>query len=73
MKFKVGDKVRVRTDLEAGQCYGNYGFVSDMAYYRGRVVTIRYSDDYEESYQLAEDEDAYCWTDEMLEPIGDES
>lgn len=40
MKYKVGDKVLVRTDLEVGRSYGEVGFVTPMEKYRGRVMTI---------------------------------
>lgn len=32
MKFKVGDKVRVREDLVIGNCYGKERFVDDIMY-----------------------------------------
>lgn len=40
MKYKVGDKVRVRKDLQIGTHYGDYMFVSGMDDYKGSVVKI---------------------------------
>ena len=64
MKFKAGDKVRVK-DIE-----GVTGNMKDMA---GEVVTIKDNDWNSLSYQIHEDYGEYDWewTDEMLEPIED--
>lgn len=40
MKYKVGDYVRVKEDLELGKQYGNDKFVSPMSGYRGKVYQI---------------------------------
>ena len=44
MKYKVGDKVRVREDLVVDQWYGDDIFVSGMDSYKGQVVTIKKSE-----------------------------
>lgn len=41
MKYKVGDKVRVRKDLILGKMYGCNNFTSSMISLLGRVVTIK--------------------------------
>jgi hypothetical protein len=64
MKYKVGDKVRVRKDLEAGRLYGTNTFVEEMAEYSGKVVTIKYL--LISGYNIGNS--PYTWTDEMLEP-----
>ena len=64
MKFKVGDKVRVRKGLINGCYYGNYRFVSGMENHRGKIVTIK-SVESDGLYQILED--VYYWTDEMFE------
>ena len=40
MKFKVGDKVRVREDLVVGNFYGVGSFVDSMEYCKGEVFEI---------------------------------
>ena len=66
MKFKVGDKVRVKKDLEVGKNYGHYNVVEDMEKYKGKEFIIN---EVSRSYYRFKNENWYCWTDEMLEPI----
>jgi hypothetical protein len=69
MKYKVGDKVRVRTDLVHGEKYDGLSFYMDD--WKGKVVTISLVDsDY---YEIAEDEKKYKWNwvDEMFEDVTD--
>lgn len=40
MRYKVGDKVRIRSDLQISRRYGSYMFASGMDHYKGSVVTI---------------------------------
>lgn len=65
MKYKVGDKVKVRSDLRVGKSYGEHTFVHDMFKFMGKIVTIESV--WEQGYRI--EEDAYWWTDEMLEPV----
>ena len=67
MKYKVGDKVRVRKDLVEGEQYGGETVADDMADMRGMVVTIE--DVCGGSYGIEEDAGGYTWTDEMFEPV----
>lgn len=67
MKYKVGDKVRVREDLEADNWYGKEIFVSGMGCLKGKIVTIskiRY-----DKYEIEEDNKIWWWSDEMFLPI----
>lgn len=65
MKYKVGDKVRVRKDLVVGKRYGCYPAVSKMVEKSGKIATIRtVHSDFYEIYK-----DVYSWTDEMIEPV----
>ena len=70
MKYKDGDKVRVREDLVAGSSY-KYYFSDEMAKFRGKEVTIMKHDD--NRYHLAEDDGKWAWTDDMFEDIQRES
>lgn len=71
MKYKVGDKVRVRSDLEESKMYGCQSFLKQMEKYKGKLVTI--SEEYTGFYYIKEDKDEnWCWTDEMFEPVEEE-
>ena len=63
MKYKVGDKVRVRKDLIPGNKYGNVLYVSSMDKFKDEECTITNMDDI--AYQI--NNCGYWWTDEMLE------
>lgn len=68
MKYKIGDKVRIREDLMMGGNYGGSVAVDDMTDMAGSVVTIeRVGEAF--GYYIEEDPDDYCWTDEMFEPV----
>ena len=69
MRYKVGDKVRVRKDLVVDKDYGGYDFVSSMEEFEGKIVTIESVDG--DHYHIEEDkfEFKFYWVDEMLEPI----
>lgn len=63
MKFKVGDKVRVRKDLETNKKYGSMTYVEGMGKMKGKTVTIK--EVCLNSYWIEEFD--YNWTDEMFE------
>jgi hypothetical protein len=65
MKYKVGDKVRIREDLVVGNKYGADTYVSDMAQHKGEITTVVYVTD-RNKYKLAVDT-YWNWTEEMLE------
>lgn len=68
MKYKVGDKVKVRENLIHGEKYGGMTFYMDG--WKGKVVTISLVDSLG-CYEIAEDEDKWAWTDEMFEGIAE--
>ena len=69
MRYKVGDKVKVRKDLVVGKSYGGYAFTRSMEEFKGKIVTIESVDC--DCYFIKENkfEFKYGWVDEMLEPI----
>lgn len=70
MKYKVGDKVIVRSDLKNDVSYGSQCTVEEMMDYKGNVVTI--SEVGQTCYQIEEDEEGWSWTDEMFEGLVEE-
>ena len=52
MKYKKGDRVRVRPDLEVGKIYGSDSFVEAMEHSRGREFTVSAVDDVQKKYYL---------------------
>ncbi|MBR5291689.1 MAG: hypothetical protein IKU32_02105 [Clostridia bacterium] len=66
MKYKVGDKVRVRKDLRVGSAYDHWLVVDAMMKYRGMTVTIAAVGF--NFYRIEGDGAGWSWTDEMLEP-----
>lgn len=65
MKFKVGDKVRVKEDLVSGRMYGLNKFVRPMEQYRGQVFRIAYI--FLNQYEF--DGIGYLFTEEMVEEV----
>ena len=70
MKYKVGDKVRVRRDLEEYGQYGKYGANRNMAELHGSIVEIKKVENEKQRYEI--NDNLYYWTDEMFEPVEDE-
>lgn len=68
MKYKVGDKVRIRKDLIIKEQYNDLTFVPDMVQYMGKVATIT-KIRFEDAYSIDLDGCNWCWTDEMFEDI----
>lgn len=74
MKYKVGDKVRVRRDLVVGNSYtmedgDRNSYIADMkdvAEANDYVLTINYEDG---QYTVEEDKLGYSWTDGMFEGL----
>lgn len=67
MKYKVGDKVRVREDLEVGKVYGLYLY-KEMAELKGKVVEIE--DLCQGDYSIKES--IYYWAEEMFSGLAEE-
>lgn len=71
MKYKVGDKVRIRKGL-VENCLQNSYVNRDMVKLAGQVVTIKDIKNYgdQDCYYLV-NENEWGWTDGMLEPVKD--
>ena len=67
MKYKVGDKVRVKNNLQDDVFYGKVPYAKTMEKYKGEVLTIDSIS--KEYYFVKEDYGKFKWTDEMLEPV----
>ena len=67
-KFKIGDKVRLRDDLEEGEVYGGVSFSSSMNKLKGKELTIE-GMSLKGNYEI---EESYLFlSDEMLEKVND--
>ena len=67
MKYKVGDKVRVKKDLEPGNFYGRAYYSSDMNKFKAMECVV--TNIYDGTYNINNSE--YGFSDEMLEPVDD--
>ena len=68
MRYKAGDRVRVRKDLVVGNVYGGVSFNEEMIMFSGKIVEI--SKVYTCYYRIRNRALIACvWTDDMLEPI----
>lgn len=65
MKYKVGDKVKIREDLIVNTDYGVDTFEPEMAEFKGQVATIVKVK--KDTYAINLDTYAWNWTDEMFE------
>lgn len=66
MKYKVGDKVKVRSDLKCEEYYGGVPFTSEMNRFKGMEFTIARVNN-GGYYEVLET--LYNFTNEMLEPV----
>ena len=64
-ELKIGDEVRIRKDLKAGEKYGKVLVVPQMLKYCGKRATIYKAF----SCRVLLNEFGFCWTPEMFEPI----
>ena len=70
MKYKAGDKVKVRENLEVNKRYGTEEFIEEMEEYKGKIVTIDTVN--KDDYYIEEDKQSWSWTEEMLEDVEEE-
>ena len=67
MKYKVGDKVKIKEDLVVDVTYGDDSFTEEMEQYKGKTATI--TDTYFGKYEIDIDDGSWCWTEEMFEDL----
>ena len=68
MKYKIGDKVKVRNDLKVFKRYGDKTFVERMEKYKGKLVTI--SEEFPGFYHIKEDKNEHWdWAEQMFESV----
>ncbi len=67
MKFKVGDKVKIKKDLSC-KGYGASYFVSSMKKYKGKEAKITYVSPDDDTCHLDIDSGNWWWSEDMLEP-----
>ena len=65
-KFKIGDKVRLRNDLEVGEEYGGITFLNSMNSFKERELTI---DGMSLKGNYALEESYFYYSEEMLEKV----
>ena len=70
MKYKVGDRVRIRSDLKGDKKYGSQYVNDSIENKKGEIVTIQQII-YDRKYYRIE-EDGWNWTDEMFIGLADE-
>ena len=65
--YKVGDKVRVRSDLKSGEQYGCLDFFNSyMGKFLGEQVIIRCVDNSDNTYKIEGDPEKSWWSAEMF-------
>ena len=72
MKYKIGDKVRIRKDLVVNNDYGCDGYIEEMddiAKENDYILTIEDCVFNNTEYTMVEDSECCSWTDEMIEGL----
>lgn len=67
MKYKVGDKVRIRKDLNINKEYNGVNVNEEMMSWEGEEVTISEVLAEDNGYEIEEDDGYFLWTDSMFE------
>lgn len=72
MKYKVGDTVRVKNNLEIGVPHGKFRVTNEMGEYRGHWSKITEARHGIHGYKLEVDDGHWSWSETMLEPFTDD-
>ena len=67
MKYKVGDVVKIRSDMKIYKSYGSDVYCESMSEFAGKTVTITHESESGRKYYICEDKGQWRWTDEMFE------
>lgn len=67
MEYKIGDVVRIKDNLQAGEKYGECDVTQPMLKFRGAVDTI-VDIDIDGDFYLADKNNPYSWHKDMIEP-----
>lgn len=67
MEYKIGDVVRIKDSIQAGEKYGECSVIEDMLQFRGAIDTIT-GIDWDGDLYLADNDNTYAWHKDMLEP-----
>jgi len=70
MNLKVGDKVRIKTNLKLGKWYGHEYFVDGMDEYAGEVCTVSKVNEKNDTFFIKEDDELWHWTEKMCDVVG---
>lgn len=73
MKYKVGDKVRVRENLKDGHSYGHRFLNLYMKTFVGKEVTISDVNERVNLFRIKDDGGQNTWSEEMFEPVESEN
>ncbi len=68
MKYKIGDAVRIKNDIQPGETYGRCGVLENMLKFRGTMDTIDHMDR-DGDYYLTDKDNYFVWHEDMLEPV----
>ena len=68
MKYKIGDIVKIKDNLQEGKEYGECDISEGMLLFRGTLDIIENIDS-DGDYYLANNNNSYVWNEGMLEPV----
>ena len=68
MGYEIGDVVRIKNNLQEGEKYGELNVMDYMLPFRGTIDIIE-NIDKDGDYHLANNNNPYVWSKEMLEPV----
>lgn len=70
MRYKIGDVVKIKDNLELNATYGSLIIYKDMLNFCGNIVTIKAIT---RDCSYAVNENGYLWSEEMIEDIKEDN